>query len=98
MNWIYEKIKGDMGIYAICPKCSFVHGCGQVDFKTGKIVIDDQYAFCPLCGTFLYSENDNPDITYNVRDMIEKFNIKYDITVIEHAINEARKYDTEQGD
>ena len=95
MNWVYEKFKGDMAIYSICPKCNFVHQCGEVDFKTGEYKVNDQYVFCPLCGTFLYDENESPDVSYNTRDMSELYKMKYNITVIEHAIEEGRKNDFE---
>ena len=48
MTWRYEKFKGDMAIYAICPRCNFHYCCG--DFLKNQIVA--QYTYCPMCGEY----------------------------------------------
>ena len=91
LNWQYEKFKGDMAIYAICPFCNFTHQVGEKDFKTGELNISQQYVFCPMCGSFLYSEGE-ADCTYNERDITDLYKIKYNTEVITNAINECNAY------
>lgn len=88
MNWIYEKFKGDMALYAICPNCNFTYGCG--DTLHGNVKITNPYVFCPLCGEFLY-ESDEYDVVYNERDITDLYKMERDLFVIERTIEEARK-------
>lgn len=94
-DWICEKFKGDMALYAICPRCNFTYDCGNA--LNGELKITNPYVFCPLCGEFLY-ESDTFDVIYNERDITDLYKMKRDCTVIEHAIEEANKNVIKQSD
>lgn len=94
-NWQYEKFKGDMAIYAICPICNFIHHVGEKDFKTGELKVSEQYTFCPMCGTFLYSEGE-ASCTYNEKDVVELYQMKLNMDVITNTINECKGYYQEE--
>ena len=86
-NWKYEKFKGDMAIYAICPICNFHHHVGQVEFGSGDLVIDIQYLFCPACGEFLYNDEDS-DCTYNERSVEDLYSMEVDNEIIQSRIEQ----------
>ena len=88
MDWIYEKFKGDMALYAICPRCNFTYDCG--DTLHGDVKIKEQYVFCPLCGEFLY-ESEEYGVVYNERYISDLYRMERDLSVIEHAIEEANR-------
>lgn len=72
MQWLIEKFKGDMAIYAFCPKCNFHHSVG--DTMTGKVFL---YWFCPMCGEYLKIDDSNIEIDrYNERDITELYEEK----------------------
>lgn len=71
MKWAFEKFYGDAAVYAICPKCGFMHNVSL--FKTGSMEIevdtDRIYNFCPMCGEEDETEyGDNVDVIWNERD------------------------------
>lgn len=66
MSWQFEKFKGDMAIYAICPKCGFYHSPSTTN-RDMTTTITDQYRFCPMCGEYLYVEGENIDVIWNQR-------------------------------
>lgn len=67
-TWIYEKFKGDMAIYAICPYCGFTHCPSRLNTETMQSEIVYQYKHCPECGKYLYdSSDDDVDVIWNDR-------------------------------
>ena len=64
-KWIFEKFKGDMAIYAICPICNF-HYCAG-DFI--KKQITTLYTYCPMCGEYLYEDGSEANVTYNKNEL-----------------------------
>lgn len=70
MQWIFEKFKGDMAVYAICPKCNFRHSPSTIssDMET---TITHQYRYCPMCGEYLYVAGENIDVIWNQRDIMD---------------------------
>jgi hypothetical protein len=68
-----------------------------VDTLHGDIKITNPYVFCPLCGEFLY-ESEESDVVYNERDITDLYKMERDLSVIEHAIEEARNNDAKQSD
>ena len=79
MVWEYEKFKGDMAIYAFCPKCNFHHCPSElVKDEDGKLTTDIkyQYNYCPICGEYLYDDKEIVDVVWNERDIEELYNIK----------------------
>ena len=89
-NWKYEKFKGDMAIYAICPICNFNHHVGQVEFGSGDLVIDIQYLFCPACGEFLYNDEDS-DCIYNERSVEDLYEMGVDTNIVGKIIEQYKK-------
>lgn len=92
-TWKYEKFKGDMGVYAICPVCNFAHGVGGKIFSTGEleIKISEEYIFCPMCGTFLHDTKNKAYervCAMNVRDVTDLYQMKLNTDVIIKKINE----------
>ena len=71
MKWYFEKFKGDMTIYAICPECGFEHAVSYIDFDMSiKIDPDKIYNYCPICGTkdeTNHSEASRHDVVWNQR-------------------------------
>ena len=70
MVWQYEKFKGDMAIYAFCPKCHFYHNASELNYEIMECEIVYQYYYCPMCGEYLYNDKaarDGVDITWNER-------------------------------
>lgn len=72
MKWIFEKFKGDMAIYAICPQCGFYHSPSTLhpDMTT---TITNQYKICPMCGEYLYVDGDDVDVIWNQRSITELY-------------------------
>ena len=70
MKWIFEKFKGDMAVYAICPQCGFHHNASTLH-QNMTITITGQYKFCPMCGEYLYVDGDEVDVIWNQRDIME---------------------------
>ena len=72
MKWIFEKFKGDMAIYAICPQCGFYHNPSTLhsDMTT---TITNRYKLCPTCGEYLYVEGNTVDVIWNQRYITEFF-------------------------
>jgi hypothetical protein len=70
MKWHFEKFKGDMAIYAICPKCGFYYNSStlQRDMTT---TITNVYNFCPICGEQLSIKEEDVDVTWNQRDIAD---------------------------
>lgn len=73
MKWIFEKFKGDLAVYAFCPKCNFRHNPSRVTPKTMEVEIVCQYKYCPMCGEYLYDDRDNLDVIWNERDVTELY-------------------------
>lgn len=71
MVWKYEKFKGDLAIYAFCPKCGFHHCPSRFDSKTMESDIAYQYNYCPICGEYLYNSNPDVDVIWNERNITE---------------------------
>jgi hypothetical protein len=71
MKWIFEKFKGNMDIYQFCPKCNYSHAAGTCNLRNGKGIINRQYHFCPMCGEYLYIEDENIDVRWNERDITD---------------------------
>lgn len=81
MVWQYEKFKGDMAIYAFCPKCNFYHNPSvrAID-ETGKwdSQIKYQYNYCPICGEYLYDDKADEngfEVVWNERNVEELYDI-----------------------
>ena len=64
-KWIFEKFKGDMAIYAICPICNFHYCAGD----TIKLRINNQYTYCPMCGEYLYEDTEEFEVIYNHEEL-----------------------------
>ena len=75
MVWKYEKFKGDMAIYAFCPKCGFRHNPSRWNTQTGESELLYQYNYCPICDEHLNDENfeNGVGIVWNERDIIELY-------------------------
>ena len=73
MVWKYEKFKGDAAIYAFCPKCGFHHNTSRLVPGTFGTEISYQYNYCPKCGEYLYNDDNNVQVTWNERDIIELY-------------------------
>ena len=77
MIWEYEKFKGDLAIYAFCPKCNFHHNPSRLNHDTMECEFRYQYNYCPICGEYLFddkAEEDGYSVTWNERDIIELYN------------------------
>ncbi len=72
MEWIYEKFKGDLCIYAFCPICKFRYNPSKVN-KNLEAEIVFQYNYCPMCGEYLFSSNNKVDVIWNERDVTELY-------------------------
>lgn len=76
MIWQYEKFRGDMAIYAICPVCGFTHCPSRLNCETMLSEIIYQYNYCPICGEYLFDASDDDfEITWNERDVLELMGI-----------------------
>lgn len=78
MVWEYERFRGDAAIYAFCPKCQFYHNPSRMttdeDGKwTSEILY--QYNYCPMCGEYLYDDNEEVEITLDERDIMDLYGI-----------------------
>ena len=82
MTWRYEKFKGDMAIYAICPRCNFHYCCG--DFLKNQIVA--QYTYCPMCGEYLYENTEEGNVIYNKNEI----DVLYELELNWEVINKER--------
>lgn len=71
MQWIFEKFKGNMAIYSICPKCGFMHNSSTLNHKTMESSISNQYKYCPMCGEYLYDERADIEVIWNERSIID---------------------------
>ena len=74
MVWTYEKFKGDGAIYAFCPKCGFHHNPSRLTPES--MICEEikyQYNYCPICGEYLYDENEYFDVIWNERDIVELY-------------------------
>lgn len=72
MSWKFEKFKGDMAIYAICPYCDFSHNVRSFNLDQG-IKVTNQYNFCPICGHYLYVKDDYIDVIWEQRTISESY-------------------------
>lgn len=73
MKWIFEKFKGDMAIYAQCPKCNFKHNASIFDHTEMRSSITRQYKYCPMCGEYLYDDREEINVIWNERDIVELY-------------------------
>lgn len=75
MVWVYEKFKGDMAIYAFCPKCNFYHNPSRFNHESMECDIMYQYNYCPICGEHLHDENfeSGVEVAWDERDIIELY-------------------------
>ena len=75
MIWQYEKFKGDMAIYAFCPKCNFHYNPSTFNTTTMSSEIRYQYNYCPICGEYLYDKEfeNGVEVIWNERDLIELY-------------------------
>lgn len=74
MVWKYEKFLGDGAIYAFCPNCNFHHAPSKlVTREDGSMEseIQYQYNYCPICGEYLYNNDESVDVTWNERHIEE---------------------------
>lgn len=72
-TWIYEKFKGDLAIYAFCPKCNFYYNPSRLNTQTMKSELVIEYNYCPMCGEFLHDGSDSVDVVWNERDIAELY-------------------------
>lgn len=89
MKWKYEKFKGDMAIYAICPKCNFHHSSSVYNPHSGESVVQNPYTFCPLCGEFLFENYEEVNVIWNERNIFKLYEEEVDVTLI-HQIRKER--------
>lgn len=75
MKWIFEKFKGDMAVYTICPKCGFHHSPSRTDANI-EITITNQYKYCPMCGEYLHTGGEGVDVIWNQRHISKLFEEK----------------------
>ena len=72
MQWFIEKFKGDVAIYAFCPKCNFHHSPGDVISNEAFF-----YWYCPMCGEYLRIKDKEVKFDrYNERDVLELYEEK----------------------
>ena len=67
MEWKFEKFKGDMGIYAFCPKCNFHCDAKGYDFVTNTYEVNFIFRYCPICGEHLRHKGSEVIVTWNER-------------------------------
>ena len=79
MTWKYEKFKGDMAIYAICPICNFHYCAGD----TIKKQITNLYTYCPMCGEYLYEDCSEANVTYNKNEIEALYELKLNWEIID---------------
>ena len=72
MVLVFEKFRGDMAIYATCPKCGFRHNPSQYNPKEGTTEIF-QYRYCPMCGIYLFDDKEELDIIWDERNIVELY-------------------------
>lgn len=76
MKWHFEKFKGDMAIYSICPKCGFSKNVSYLT-ANGEICINPQkiYNYCPNCGEKDTSDHyiENVNVIWNKRYAKERW-------------------------
>ena len=89
MKWKYEKLKGDMAVYAFCPSCNFSYNPSAYDPESGETTIQNTYTFCPLCGEFLYDENTEVNVVWNERSISDYYKGKIDFDLV-HRIRSER--------
>lgn len=78
MTWKYEKFKGDMAIYAICPTCNFHYCCGD----TIKNQITNLSTYCPMCGEYLYENCSEANVAYNQNELEALYDLKLNWEII----------------
>lgn len=66
MVWNFEIFRGDGALYAFCPECGFHYTAGVGD------EITKYYNYCPICGTYLYDENEELYITWKERFIFDE--------------------------
>lgn len=88
MQWIYEKFRGNMAIYAICPVCNYATDKSKFDQQTGHFTITNPFTFCPMCGEFLFSIDDDCDVIWNERNITEHFEDEIDAAYIQRIRKE----------
>lgn len=77
MVWKYEKFKGDVAIYAFCPKYGFYHNPSRITKnKTFETDVSYQYVYCPMCGEYLFDDSDNVEVIWNKRDITELYKVE----------------------
>ena len=76
-KWIFIKFKGDMAIYAACPKCKFIHAVSDINANF-EPVVTKQYRYCPMCGRYRYVKGSKISIEhYNNFDITQLYNGEY---------------------
>ena len=88
MQWIYEKFKGNMAIYAFCPVCRYSTDQSKFDHHSGNYIITNPFTFCPMCGEFLYDAGDECNVIWNERDIVEYFEDEIDAVYIQRIRKE----------
>lgn len=76
MVWKYEKFRGDMAIYAFCPKCGFHHNPSALTIGADdkcSTEIQFQYNYCPICGEYLYDDTGKASVIWNERPVEELY-------------------------
>lgn len=76
MVWKFEKFKGDMTIYAQCPRCNFRYGASTFNYKTMETTITKEYNYCPMCGEYLCDDSESVNVIWNERDIDELYKIE----------------------
>ncbi|MGF6375033.1 putative RNA-binding Zn-ribbon protein involved in translation (DUF1610 family) [Clostridiales Family XIII bacterium PM5-7] len=106
MTWIFYKVEGNMGYYAICPECGFEYGCSSVDTSNGKfsVEITKVYNYCPVCGENYYDNSKTVKVEELDRfprneKALEELGVKsldYRIKMLERAKKEKEKIKEEE--
>lgn len=72
MEWKFEKFSGDLAIYAFCHKCGFHYNPSTVQ-PDWTVTITSLYRYCPMCGEYLYVEDETVDVVWDKRSIIDLF-------------------------
>ena len=74
MKWHFEKFKGNMAVFAICPNCRFYKNISYMT-ANAEVRIDPSniYHYCPNCGEKNESDynSENIDVVWNRRNFEE---------------------------
>jgi len=73
--WKFEKYQGDCAIYAECPICKYEYCAGAVKIETGPEIYK-VYNYCPNCGTYLRSKEEDVHVIWNKRDVLDRLGIR----------------------